>query len=560
MVDNMYYLDINKCQQRFNAMHAEANKNWMHSWMEIAKYVQPWRGFFPGQEHNSGARRDFSILSGASIRAAGVLANGLQSGLTSPARPWFKLTLNDPDLSKYDPVQNWLTTVTEYMMSAFSKSNAYNILHSGYMELGCFGTAAMYFDEHYDNIINGYCFTIGEYYISIAADGKVNSLARKIYMTPIQMIERFGYDNVSHTVQDMYRNNNVDKWFEVWHLIEPNDDRLPDLKDARNKPYRSVWWEANNNGKFLRVSGYNRFPIMAPRWDTVSCNVYGFSPGWQAIGDSKMLQKMQYDKLLALGKLVNPPMMAPATQQTTGGINNLPGGVTYYTQTSVNGDVIRPAYQINPDINGITQSIAEVKKDIGDTFFVDLFMMMAMSDRRDVTAREVAEKHEEKLLMLGPVIERLESELLDPLIDRVFDIMVEADMIPPPPPEIQGEEMAVEYVGLLSQAQKMVTTSSIQQFVGFVGSLTGVNPEVLDNVNFDEAVHRYGGMQMIPPGIVRGEKEVQQIRQARAKAQQAAAQQQQMLQTGMALAQGAKTLSDAKMDDNNALAALTGGL
>ena len=549
---------VDKCMMRYNALCNEANKNWIGSWQEIAKYVQPWRGFFSGQQPNSGARRDIAIMSGASIRAARVLASGMQSGLTSPARPWFRLGIQDADLMQFDAVQTWLTTVTDLMMSAFSKSNIYNVLHSGYMELGVFGVAAMFFAEDYEKIIHGECFTIGEYYLGLGQNGMANSMARKIYMTPLEMVEKFGYENCSYTIQRAYDSNNVDNWFEVWHLIEPNDKRIPDMKDAHNMAYRSMWWEADNQGQFLKVGGYRRFPIMAPRWDVVSNNIYGFSPGWEALGDSKMLQKMQYDKLLALDKLVNPPLVAPTTQQQQG-VNVLPGGVTFYNN-SQNADIIRPAYQVNPDINGITQSINDTKKDINDTFYVDLFLMMTMSDRREITAREVVEKHEEKLLMLGPVIERLESELLDPLIDRTFDIMLEAGLIPPPPPELEGVEMGVEYISLLAQAQKLVGTTSIEQFVGFVGNLAAANPEVLDNVDFDEAVHQYGGLLMIPPGIVRSEQEVQTIRKQRQKAQQQQAQAEMAMQTSSAAVQGAKVLSETNLDGNNALNALMGGV
>jgi hypothetical protein len=181
-------------------------------------------------------------------------------------------------------------------------------------------------------------------------------------------------------------------------------------------------------------------------------------------------------------------------------------------------------------------------------------MMVAQSQRPNMTAREIVERHEEKLLMLGPVLERLESELLDPLIDRTFSIMLRVGLIPPPPDELQGMDMKIEYISMLAQAQKMVGTAAIEQITGFAAQLAAVYPGVTDNIDADAAVNEYGDMLGVPPKIVRSADDVAAMRDQAAKEQKAA----QATSTLPNVVEGAKTMSETKLDTNSALDALMG--
>lgn len=212
-----------------------------------------------------------------------------------------------------------------------------------------------------------------------------------------------------------------------------------------------------------------------------------------------------------------------------------------------------PAYQINPDLNAMAATISSVRQEIRDGFFNDLFMMMINSGTQ-MTAREVAERHEEKLLLVGSVIERAQPELLDKIIDRTYSILESNRMIPPPPKEIEGVPITVEYISLLAQAQKMVGTNAIEQFSGYVGRLAAVNPSIMDKVDMDQAVDEYGDMMGVPARIIRSDEEVKKIRDARAQQEQMAQQQAMLAQA----ANSAKVLSETPTTGNTALTALTG--
>jgi len=198
--------------------------------------------------------------------------------------------------------------------------------------------------------------------------------------------------------------------------------------------------------------------------------------------------------------------------------------------------------------------INETRQAIDKTFYVDLFLMIAQIDKGQMTAREIVERHEEKLLMLGPVLERLEGELLDPLIDRTFKIMLRTGVVPPPPEEIQGEDMKVEYISMLAQAQKMVGTTAIEQTISFVGNMMDAFPEIKDAVDADEAIIEYGDLMGIPSKIIRSKDEIMAIREERQKAEQAA----QTAAVMPQMVEGAKKLSETELGKNSALDALLG--
>ena len=525
---------------------------WEPVWKELARQMAPYLGYFDGDQANDGRRRDDAIIDGTPLRAAHVFVSGLQSGLTSPARQWFRLALADPDLSKYTPVRAWLDDVQMRMTDVFAKSNFYNELLRVYNELSVFGTAAVQMNEDYRSVIRCRAFTAGEYALGLDSELRVDTLYRKIRMTPRQMAGAFGEKNMSQSARDALERGGREVLFDVHHLIEPNDGDIPGVLD--DFPFRAVYWENAEDDKLLRVAGYHEFPAPAPRWNATGRDIYGRGPGWDALGDCRMLQKMQEDKLKALDKFVDPPMQAPNAARRTG-VNLLPGGINYHDEMTPNSGV-RPVYQIQPDLQALEFSVEKTQEAIRQTFFNDLFLMIAATGRPQMTAREVAERYEEKLLMLGPLLERTEGDLLSPAIGRTFSIMERVGLIPPPPPEAEGMDLNVEYVSLLAQAQKMVGTAGIEQFVAFAGGVAGGSPEALDTVNADEAVRIYADMLGVPATLVRSEEDVASIREQRRKQMEA----QQQAQMGMQAAQGAKTLSETNTEGNNALSALLSGL
>lgn len=523
-------------------------------WRELAEQFRPRSGNWNHVEPNQrGGKKHQTIINNTALLAARTLAAGMMAGLTSPARPWFILKTPDPGLSEYGPVKEWLSIVETRMRTVFAKSNTYRVLPTVYAELGVFGTNATTMFEDREDLFRLQPWEIGTYWLAQDARMRVDTGYRRIKMTVRQMVQEFGYENCSKRVQAMFQNRQWEQWVDVYHAVEPNDERLHSAVGAAGMQIRSVYWEkGGDQDKLLARRGFMEAPLLAPRWSTEGEQVYGDSPAMDALGDGKGLQFEERRKAQSLDKLVDPPMTAP-TALRNDRVSLLPGDVTYVdVQQGQLG--FRPVYEIKPDIQWQTASIKEIQDRINSAMYADLFLMLAMSDRREITAREIEERHEEKLLQLGPVLERMNDELLDPMIDRAFAIMVRRSqpiwdgkldgepLLPPPPEELAGMDLKVEYISILAQAQKMAGLSAQDRLVAFAGNLAALkqDPSVFDKIDTDQAIDEYGDMLGVSPKVVLSDDKVQEIRAARAQQQRM----QQMAAMAPALKQGASALKD----------------
>lgn len=532
---------------RLSALQREMY-SWKGHWIELSEHIMPRKGRFFTTDRNKGDQRNSKILDITGTLAARSLASGMMSGITSPARPWFRLSLPDPKMAQEPGVKQWLDDVQRLLLKIFASSNLYNGLHNLYDELGTFGTACMLILEDYEDVARAHILPIGSFYLGTDDRGEVDTVYREFQMQVKQMVEQFGQDKCSMEVQALYEKGAYDSWIDVIHCIEPNNKQKRDVQTADGKPWLSCYFEkGSRKEQYLSVKGFDEKPFMAPRWSVTGNDIYGRSPGMDALGDVKQLQLEQKHKATAIAKIVNPPMVGPGSLAKKPS-NTLPGGVTY-VDTMQGQQGFTPAYQINLRINELQMDIQEVQQRIQRAFYEDLFMMLANSDRRQITAREVEERHEEKLLMLGPVLERLQDELLDPLIDRVFAMALRSGILPDVPPQLEGLEMRVEYISIMAQAQKMIGTASVERLAGFAGNLAAANPEVLDKLNFDELLESYSDMLGTPAKALRQQAEVDAMRAQRAQQAQMA----QMSEMAGQGAQAAKVMSETDTSRNNTL-------
>lgn len=540
-----------QCTQRLKSLQAERS-SWFAHWSELTTYLLPRNGRYFVQDRNRGDRRHNNIYDSTGTKALRTLSAGLMGGLTSPARPWFRLGTTDPDLMKYAPVKEWLADCTTVMLAIFQRSNTYRALHSLYEELGAFGTAVSVSQEDFDAVIHHHPLTAGEYCIAQDWRGDVVTLYREFEKSVGEIVKEFGRDNCSVAVLNLFDRGALDTWVPVVHAIEPRADRDSKSRDSRDMPWKSVYFERGaDDEKLLRESGYKRFPAFAPRWAVAGGDIYGNSPGMEALGDIKQLQHEQLRKANAIDYKSKPPLQVPTSLKNSD-VDYLPGGVTYVDSPGAN-QAVRTLFDVNLDLQHLLLDIQDVRGRINGAFYADVFTMLAGDNTGRMTATEVAERHEEKMLMLGPVLERLQNELLDPLIETTFMRMLEAGIVPPPPEELQGKELNVELVSVLAQAQRAIATNGIDRFVGNLGVIAQFKPDVLDKFDSDEWAEAYSDMLGVSPKIIVPGKEVALIRQARAEAQQQAAQAEQMAQAS----QTAKNLGSVDTSQQNALTDVT---
>lgn len=546
--------------KRFGMMESDRER-WRPTWKELSQYILPdngvgLQGYQNEWEQIEGGKTDFHIVDGSSTRYVDIFAAGMQSGLTSPSRPWFKLGLHDQDLANYQPVKVWLEDIEARMRMVFDASNFYASLHHLYRELPVFGTGAQIILEDYDNIIRCRPFTIGEYWLSLDSSLRVDTLYRHLWMRACQLEEQFGYANMSLAAQSAYDNSNVKAMFQVIQAIEPNDE-YTDTRDLSKKKWRSVYFElGGESNKILSQEGFDDFPCQAPRWHVIGSKVYGRGRGhFGLLADTKMLQRFAESQLVNYDKAIEPPVVASPSMKNEQ-INTIPGGVSYSDDMGSQNS-LRPLYEVPDMLESGERKIESIKTNIREWLFTDLFMMLAnQPTRSNVTATEIQERHEEKMLVLGPVLERVHGELLDPSIARTFSIMARMGALPPPPPikELRGQKIKVEYISALAVASKMTQLTGIDQFIGRIGAIAQINPDCLDNVNFDAYVQVYAEDAAIPAKLLNDP----QVVAARRAARQKQKAMEQQMQTTQQMAEAAKTAAAAPLGGNTVLSQAMG--
>lgn len=516
-----------KVQSRWDALKKERS-SWMSHWKDISEVLLPRAGRFLPTENNRGGKAAFrKILDSTGTRALRTLSGGMMSGMTSPARPWFRLTTFNPELDESYEVKVWMSQVTSLMQMVFYKSNTYRALQMAYEELGAFGTSATLIYDDFDQVIHCHPLTIGEFAIATDSRGRVNTVYREFRMTVAMLVQEFGLENVSRTVRDLYDRGQMDEWVEVINAIEPRTERDPRKTDAKNMPYLSVYFEkSGDKGKVLRETGFTEFPAMCARWSVTGGDIYGTSPGMEALGDLCQLQQMQFRKSQAIDYKVHPPVLIPSEMKNMG-TQFLPGGVIPYSNAQ-QAQQIRSAYMVDLDLNSLLVDIQDVRQRINEAFYRDIFMLMVNSTDKTMTATEVTERHEEKMLLMGPVLERLNAEMLDPLINIVFNKLVQADLLPPLPEDLQGQQLNVEFISILAQAQKAISTNSVDRMFSVLGNLAGMKPDIVDNVDLDFWPQWYADALGVDPRFIVSGKKVAVIREQRAQAEQQAAAMEQL--------------------------------
>jgi len=538
-------------------MYQDRYSWWVH-WAELARYILPrrYRWLVTANQMNRGQEINQAIIDSTGTVAARVLGSGMMSGMTSPTRQWFRCRINGFEGEETHPVNVWLSEVQARMMRVFQESNFYNAIAVVYMDMAVFGTAPMLIYEDFENVIHCHNPCAGEYFVANNDRGEVDVFAREFVQTVAQLVQWFGVENCSKNVQDAFKAGGAQLQQEIVirHLVEPNlrKEKVVPEKFA----YREMYWEkgvADQKNIFLTKRGYHEFPLICPRWDISGNDAYGRSPGMDALGDIKQLQMETKRKAQVIDKMANPPMVADVELKNAPA-STIPGGVTYVAKKD--GAGFKPAYEnFRPPIVELMNDIQDVRERIRSIFFNDLFLMFQQLEAEPRSATAVDARREEKMVMLGPVLERFQTEGLDKIIDRTFAIMDRAGILPEAPEEIRDKNIQIEYISMLAAAQKAVETAGIERIFGFAGNIAALDPNVMLKLNVDYSMEKYSALLGNDPKLLFPQEMVDKKKAEADKAKQM----QYQTEMGLGAAKAGKTLSETDVGGGvNAMQAILG--
>ena len=550
-------MSLNKrIRQRLNHM-IEMRKSWLNECEEISKNIVPERGQF-----GHGNKRKYDRSSQYNSRPDKYLHNLssiLQSGLTSPARPWFKLVLPDVDMNEWGPAKDWLSQVENTFQKLFKTSNFYPAIYSAYTELAAFGCASMGSWEDVRSSRIGEpqfnTYTAGEWMTSRNSNGEIDAVSRNVFMTAEEAFERWG-SRCSKYIKEL-ANKNPYETVNIIHLVERRKNYDQNKKDKYNMPYSSIWIEEtaldDDNGGILSEGGFLQMPYHIVRWNAVSNEPYATGPGHKAVKDAKSLNLLDQIATYGLNKVVNPPILVPSHLNIK--LNNAPGGITFFTGNAGENQ-IKPLYTIESDLSVALTFMNRWEEILKETLQNDLFIFFL--NRSNITATEIYERNQEKLLLLGPVLERIQTELLMPMFERMYYILSKNELIPAPPADLVGLDLRPEFVGLLAQAQKISATQGIRDIASFTSQLASVSNKAIDKIDIDQTIDVYSSMLGVPNGVIRSDDETKKIRDEELRANQQAAIIQSQNEQLKQIVGYAQTLSKIDTNKQSALTELLG--
>lgn len=522
--------------KRYGTLQVQ-RQHWESHWQEVADYIVPRKADIT-KKRTAGDKRSELIFDGTAIHAAELMAASLHGMLTNAATPWFSLRYEEDELNGDDEAKEWLEGATDVMYQHLARSNFQEQIHELYSDLVTFGTGVIFIEDDKKNGLRFSTRHIAECYLSEDEDGRVDTVFRKYKTTARAAVRQFGQQQVTTRIAKL----NMDDPYaeiELLHVVMPRDDYNRRKKNALNMPYASIYIDPDEK-MILGESGYQEFAYCCPRFLKGSFEIsYGRSPSMTALSDTKMVNKMSEVVIRAAQLQIHPPLMVP-DDGFMAPVRTTPGGINFYR--SGTRDRIEP---LNIGANNPLgeQQLEQRRQAIRAAFYVD---QLILGQGPQMTATEVIQRTEEKMRLLGPVLGRLQAELLQPLINRCFAILSRQKKFVPPPESLRGGDIDIEYVSPLAKAQRSGDVQSVMQMFEFLAPLMQLDPSVVDYLDMDGLAQHVIKVTGTPAVVTRGEGEVAELRQQRA-AQQAQQQEMMMLQqAAQAAGQAAPALKEIR--------------
>ncbi len=482
---------------------------WENTWQDCFDYIVPRKGNVTSTQQE-GSRRGIEVYDTTAISANALLAGALHGMLTNPTTRFFDIVMNDKALNDADEVKAWLQNSADRMFSVLCNSNFQTEMHEVYLDLGAIGTACMYMGEDEEDLIHFSARPIKEIYPEENNKGLIDKVDRVFEWTPRQIVAEFGEDKLPEYVVKAYKKGCDEKW-SVVHSVLPKAEAFDNEGIHEFKSY--YWLEKEK--LMLAEKGYFEFPYMIPRWTKTSGEIFGRGPGMEMLADIKMVNAMMESTLRGAQKTVDPPLMV-ASDGVIGQVLLTPGGLTVIDGTVMDGVPIKPLIT-DARIDFGYQCVEDVRKRIRSGFYVEHFQMREGPQK---TATEVMQIAEEQSRFMGPILGRQHFENLRPMIVRLFGTMLRKGKLDEPPSQIRGKKWDVQYTSLIARAQRMSEGQNIARAISVAAPFTNAVPKALDNLNADRAFRYVMEVYGVPQSVMNTNREIEAMREARAKAEQ----------------------------------------
>ena len=482
------------------------------TWRDIAAHLLGRRdvlGTGGAAQGTGGARRDARLYDGTSMQAADTLAASLHGLVTNPSMRWFALRFEDAALDEDSGARRWLAASEDRLYDAFAAPTAGHAqaCHEFYLDLGAFGTAGMFLGDAPGRGLVFSARALGELAIAEDAAGRVDTVFRRFTLTARQARQEWG-EAAGEKVTRALAAGRAEEKFEFLHAVYPRGEREPGRSDGAHMALASCYVSLADRA-VVAEGGFHEMPYLVARWSKDAGETYGRGPGWNALADQKMLHAMSKTVIVAAQKAVDPPLLV-ADDGVVLPVRTVPGGLNFGRMDG-RGPFIQPlSVPARLDIG--FEMMEQRRQAVRAAFHADV--LQVMRDPR-MTAAQVYEIAGEMMRVMGPVLGRLQAEFLGPMIARGFALLARQGALPPAPPQLTGARLKVEYVSPLARAQKAGQAQAVMRTYEPALRLAQAAPQVMDNLDHDEALRVLAEANGAPPKILKDRSQVMEARRRR---------------------------------------------
>lgn len=505
--------DIKSIIQK-NKYLTSQNGNWLGYFQDVADFCLPRKAWINSIKAKGETLKFNFLYDSTAIRASQKMVSGFHSNLTNQATKWFGFTLYDQNKMSKN-LETWFKRVVEIQLSIMSQTNLYNVLKEFYLDYGVFGTGAISTLPHEKKKVNYMSIPIQQILVEEDDEERVIAVYNNFRLNAAQAYGKWG-NKCGDQILKAYEGDKPEP-FEFLHYVGPRGDRNPDKIDNLNMPFESVWISKKDNHK-LDESGFKRFPHQVGRFWKDNTDVFGFSPAMNVLADIKLLNACVRTWLRRAMKEADPPLQAPSRGYVLP-LNLNPAQMNYRDPGTL-PEALQAIGVAAGDFSITEKFLEYIERNINEGFFVDVFQSFNLLSKQ-MTVPEVQKRISEGMVLLGPVVNQCQYEVLTPLVLNTFFILLEKGMFGKVPEELYENEFGPVYESPLSRAARESEMMNLDGFMSRTGQIAAVLPAVLDKINPDKTIEFIAKTMSVDPQIFRDEKEVQEIRAQRMQMQQA---------------------------------------
>jgi len=516
-----------------HARLATERSNFDSVYQELRELVRPDTSDFTSSQNRPGEERR-KVYDGTATWAADMLASGLHSYLSNPVDQWFGIGVAGVPLAQLSfSSKAWLEQVSDLIYNHYSQpATALNpTLHEAYLDLSSFGMTGIYhwFDRE-TNLLKFRSYPLASIWVDENAHGDVNLVQRKIRWTVAQIEDEFG--ELPTRLARLKREDKVD----VIHEVSQNSFYEPSSRVPTRKKWTSLYVCLDTN-EVLEQTGLDKMPYLTPRWSKMCGDKYARGPGVSILPEIRMVNAMSKSIIMAAQKMVDPPLMVEDDGYMLP-IRTHPGGLNMRRPGSEPIMPLPTAQRIDIGVEMIEQRREMIRRG----FYIDWIVRGQKKERQ--TAHEIMDERNQMLGLMAPIVGRIQSELLGPMLRLSFFYLARAGLIPPAPDELDGAELDVTYVSPAARAQSTARGQGMIAYVQQISQLLPILPGIVDSLDEDALNSELQDQLDVPRRVLLSPEKVTEKRKAREEQTKMS----QMAQVGPAMAKSAKDLATAKAE------------